>query len=194
MGVTNIGVGDNNVIFKRKFRWTFEVESIGGCEFRVPAHFCKLAARPNISIEETEINFLNDKTWIPGKAAWESITITYLDVGGVGLQDEGQLGVRGIYQWLAAVYDFTGQGQPRRGMSSKRAGYSGKGTLKLYDGCGNTMETWILEDCWPQAINFGDLDYSSSDTVDIELTIRYSKVKVTFDCPSDAFQPCCEGC
>jgi len=79
----NMGIGPlgfRNLIFKRKFRFTFEVQGICGDSSRsVPPHFVKVAARPNLSIEETEINFLNAKTWIPGKAAWETINVTYID-------------------------------------------------------------------------------------------------------------------
>ena len=39
----------------------------------------KVAARPSITIEETEINYLNDKTWIPKKGTWEAITVTHFD-------------------------------------------------------------------------------------------------------------------
>lgn len=189
MGVSQDGVGHPDVIFKRKFRWSFEVAGTGDCEFFVPAHWCKISARPNISIEETEINFLNDKTWIPGKVSWETITVTYLDVGG----DVAGAGISDIYKWLTAVYDFAGR-SPSRKMSSRRSCYSGCATLKLYDGCGATMETWTLRDAWPQAINFGDLDYTSSDTVDIEITLRYSMVNLVLSC-GQTFEKCtCCGC
>lgn len=195
MGITNIGVGDPNVIFKRKNRWTFEIEN-QTCGWKVPTLFVKVAARPNISIEEVEINFLNDKTWIPGKAAWESITITYMDVAGGNLNGEGNLGVLGLYSWLASVYEFTASngGKVLRRQASKRADYSGTGTLRLFDGCGHELERWIFEDIWPQAINFGDLDFSSSETVDIELTMRYSKVKLIHICPQLNINNCCTPC
>lgn len=192
MGISNVGVGDPNVIFKRKNRWTFEVNSIQGstCPFSIPPHFVKMANRPNITIEETQIDFLNDRTWIPGKATWEAITVTYLDVAGVGVQPSE--GVRGIHKWLAAVYDFTGKNG--RKQSSKRSGYAGKATLTLYDGCGGPLEVWTLGDAWPTGINFGDLTYEDSGIVEIELTIRYSKVEVQFFCPADQIPSCCSGC
>jgi hypothetical protein len=34
-----------------------------------------LDKRPNINIEEVEMNFLNSKTWVPGKASWDDFTI-----------------------------------------------------------------------------------------------------------------------
>ena len=74
MGIGRLGF--QNTVFKRKFRFTFELEDICGGK-KVPKHYVKVASRPNLSIEETEINFLNAKTWIPGKASWETMTVTY---------------------------------------------------------------------------------------------------------------------
>ena len=127
MGIGQTGLGDPNVVIKRKNRWTFEVASLKGsdCEFSIPAHFCKIAARPNITIEDTQLDFLNDRTWIPGKATWETIQVTYIDVGG-NLGSPSIDAVRGVYKWLGSVYDFTGKNGRRQ--SSKRAGYSGRAT------------------------------------------------------------------
>ena len=189
MGVGEVGVGDKNAVFKRKFRWTFEIASNGSCDWFVPPFFCKVAARPNISFEETEVNWQNDKMWIPGKATWEAITVTYMDVGGT-LDGNNNLG---IYDWLTSVFDFTNPN--KKFMNSRRENYTGTAILKLLDGCGSIMETWQLSDAWPQAINFGDLDYSSSDIVDIEITLRYSQVSFTSQCPKDWKPKCsCEAC
>lgn len=155
-------LGDPNAIFKRKFRFLFSILTCGG-QF-VPAHFVKTSARPDISIEETEINFLNEKTWIPGKASWEQMTVTYYDLASADLS---------LYSWLAGVYDFTNL---CRWQNSRRAEYAGTGFLFILDGCGAIMEKWTLGDMWPTSIKFGELDYSSTDTLDVELTLRYSKV------------------
>lgn len=191
MGIGTVGVGDPNVTFKRKFRWTLDINGYGQCPFRVPPYFVKVAARPNISFEETEINFMNDKTWIPGKASWEAITVTYMDVAG-NLTGDAAGGNLGLYNWLTNVFDFTRTS--RKFMNSKRRNYAGVATLVLWDGCGTPLETWTLSDAWPQAVNFGDLDYTSSDTVDIEITLRYSQVSFQHHCPTFEFNRCCESC
>jgi len=98
MGIGVIGQPD--VVFKRKFRWTFEIQ--GFCNNQknvVPEYFIKSASRPNLEIEETEINHLNAKMWIPGKASWQTITVTYMDVAHTEMQS--------LWNWLATVYDFT---------------------------------------------------------------------------------------
>lgn len=181
MGMGRLGF--NNLVFKRKFRWTFEVTDICGGQ-TVPRHYVKLASRPNLSVEETEINYLNAKTWIPGKAAWETITVTYIDVA--------TLDHKPLYDWLATVYEFTNPVTLRQG--SSRQDYAGTGILRLYDGCGQELEEWRMGDMWPQAINFGELDYSSSEEVTIELTLRYSEVAYRSLCPEFTPDSCCTPC
>jgi hypothetical protein len=183
----NMGIGrlgGNDLIHKRKFRWTFAVERDGGK--RVPASFVKMAARPNIAIEETEINFLNAKTWIPGKGAWEQIQITYYDVtalDGTGNEE--------LWSWLASVYNFIDNITLTQ--SSRRRCYGGTGVCTMYDGCGQELEEWRLFDCWPTSVNFGELDYGSSEEATIEVQLRYSNVKYTNKCGPNPTARCC-GC
>jgi len=190
MGMGALASG--NAIFKRKYRWTFELETPCGT---IPETIVKLASRPNINIEETEINFLHGKMWIPGKASWETITVTYYDV----VADSNN-SITSLYNWLSSVYEFhkpeTLRQSSKRGVTLNGGsnGYAGNGRLVLYDGCGTAMETWRLGHVWPQAINFGDLDYSSSEEVTVELTLRYSEVSYKSSCGQD-FKACgCYGC
>ena len=125
------------MIFKRKFRWTFEVTDICG-NGSIPANFVKVANRPQLDIEETEINFLNGKTYIPGKGTWETITVTYYDVSvGNGGGDNTPL-----WSWLADVYNFINPVMLTQ--NSRRSCYTGQGICTLYDGCGNGLDQFTF--------------------------------------------------
>ena len=182
-------LGGKSLIHKRKFRWLFEIQQLStdaGSDGTVPPHFVKVASRPNLSIEETEINFLNAKTYIPGKATWETITITFYDV----TSDDNIA----LWSWLATVYNFLNPVTLEQ--ASKRDNYAGVAVLTLYDGCGAGLERWSMGDAWPQAVNFGELDYSSSEECTIEVTLRYSNVSYFNLCgqqPSSTCQPCVPG-
>jgi hypothetical protein len=176
-------IGTDNIIHKRAFRWTLVISTCAG---QVPKHFVKIANRPSIEIEETEINFLNGKTWIPGKGTWQSITVTYYDIA--GSQNNA------LWSWLATLYDFTNPFTLQQ--ATQRGNYKGTATLVLYDGCGVPLEQWILDDAWPQNVNFGsqELDYSSSEVATIELTLRYGQVQYMNLCGGQ-ISPCgCIGC
>jgi hypothetical protein len=189
----NMGLGplmtNPDIVFKRKYRWTFEI--IPYCKNKaIPTYFVKLASRPNLTIEETEINYLNGKMWIPGKGTWETITVTFYDIS------DGGVGITSLYSWLATTYDFTdpiGLKQSSKIGTPNSGGYSADGYLNLFDGCGTNMETWILSNMFPQAVNFGELDYSSSEEVTIEVTLRYAECQYENKC-GGRVDPCCVGC
>lgn len=196
MGIGSMAYSPN-LIFKRKFRWTFEVLDVcggGNSIGYIPPSYVKLANRPNISFDETEINYLQGKMFIPGKATFETITVTYYDVTPVN--DDTILN---LYNWIGSVYDFLGpEGtvfNPK--MSSFASGpgsYGGTGVLTMFDGGGEALEQWTLSQCWPQSVNFGDLDYASSDECNIELTLRYTFAKWENLCGNAQPNPCYKGC
>jgi hypothetical protein len=47
--------------------------------------------------------------------------------------------------------------------------------LTLYDGCGEMIEGWVLENVWCQNAEFGELDMQSSEVVTCEVTLRYDR-------------------
>lgn len=183
MGLGHLGF--NNTTFKRKFRYTFEITELCGGQ-TVPRHYVKTAARPKLAVEETEINFLNAKGWIPGKASWESISVTYLDVA--------TFDAKPIFDWLCSVYNFSGTSDTRSNQGSSARDYAGTGVLNVLSGCGDLIERWTLRNIWPTSVDFGELDYSSSDICEIQLDLRYSDVVYENNCPGFTIQPCCTPC
>jgi hypothetical protein len=177
-------LGSEDIVFKRKFRWTM---SLNWNNKNIDEYFVKVASRPSLTVEEQEINFLNGKMWIPGKGSWETMEITFYDVGGAAGTSMSTL-----YSWLATVYNFTDAVGLQQ--SSSARGYGATGTLRLYDGCGETMEKWTLKKMWPTAVNFGDLDYSNNEEVNITLTVRFSEVEYDSFCPDLNIDPKCVGC
>lgn len=184
MGLGALGLAQTQ--FKRKFRWTLSIKP--KCpKYKtgtIGPNFVKVAARPNYDIEEQELNFLNAKTWIAGKLTWQSITATFIDANAIEIQ--------GLYEWIGMNAQLDNSTTFWQGTSFQD--YAADAELVLYSGCGQPMEIWALDNVWPQAVNFGELDYTSSEEATIELTLRYDKVKYTGFCPTPKFDPCCSPC
>lgn len=178
MGIGQLGAP--NIIIKRKFRFTIEIQAPSG---QIPQHFVRVGARPQLDIDETEINFLNAVHWIPGKAKWQPLTVTYHDVA------DSQMAP--LYNWVASVYDFM---HPATLKMSEKCGWAATVIIRMYDGCGTILETWNLTSAWPTSINFGDLDYADSDTATIEVTIRYSDATMNGGCRTPTPSGNCCGC
>lgn len=191
-GKAPMGIGQliaPDVIHKRKFRWTFTVTpncpNLGQAG-QVAPWFVKTSGRPKVSLETYELHFLNDRAWIPGKINYETITVTYLDVAANRAESQN------LYRWLGAVYNFSDPFNRRMGASVQD--YTATCDLVFYDGCGTPLESWTFLDMFPEAINFGDVAYDSNDTVDIELTMRYTKFTYQSHCGNVDFVQCCTGC
>ena len=160
----NIGqIGSLATVLKRKFRWTFQVDNA------LDAWYVRMAGRPNLTIEELELNFRNERVYISGKPTWETITITVVDVQ----QNDA------LHTWFTNVYDYNTGLTGAATMGDPASQYKKTGILRMFDGGGSVIETWTLSGLWPQTINWGDLDYSSNETQDIEVTMRYDGAKRT---------------
>ena len=87
------------------------------------------------------------------------------------------------------------QNLPVQGALAMSSCFASPAYITLFDGCGTALEQWCLNDSWPQAVNFGELDYSQSEECTIDITLRYSQVEYQSCCP--AATPgvgLCSGC
>ncbi len=191
-------LGDSSIDPKRKFRFLFEISFCKGTK-TVPAYFVKMVGRPKLEIGETQLDFLNSRTWLTGKPAWNTIEVTYVDIS---TGDNFQL-----WSWIGTVYNFFTSGNAIAAVTGnpiasavssapcysmgRRADYEGIGKLQQLDGCGFPVEAFVMGNMFPTTIDFGENSYSEEDTVDIQLTLRYSNVQYQSFCgPQPAPCPC----
>lgn len=152
----------------RKFRWSFSGKFGKGI---IEERFVKVVTRPQL-IEETELDFISAKTWIPSKPAPKgTVTVNMYELSG-----EESLKLEPLYLQMAAWYNVN----QAEVTDEERFG---EVTLKLYDGCGTLMESWELPEVRPLNINFGELDFSTSDSLDLEITFEHGAPKYTNHCP-----------
>lgn len=138
---------------KRKFRWIIEIDGID-------AFTLKTAARPQMTFEETVIDWVNAKRYVSGKMAFSPLAITLHDPIAPSAAQK-------CMQWIRQNYEvLTG----RMGYASF---YKRDFDLKLLDPQGAVIEQWSIKGAWIQDFQGGELDYASSDTADITLSVRY---------------------
>jgi hypothetical protein len=160
----NMGIGvlgGSDICFKRKFRWMMYIDGVigEGASMLPPDK----AARPSLNFKEIEAQHLNETVFFPGKPDWKPIQVTLFDL---------KTNTNPIFSWLKEQYD------PCEDAGTwKRPTGNFKRTLniEMYDGCGNTMERWVVRNAWPNNIEWGDLDMSESAYLVVELTLRYDR-------------------
>ena len=138
------------VTFKRKWRWTLEGELPNG---KFKSIFVKVTTRPNLKIEQNEIDLNGEKVFIPGKAEWDEISVTSYG---------------GDTDW-----DIINQSIILDAKEKPSAEKLGKFILSLYDGCGCLLEEWHLEEAYFSYIDFEEIDHSCTDDPYVIYTIKF---------------------
>ena len=133
----------------------------------IPAYLIKTTGRPSISFEEVELNHLNVKRFVKGKATWETVEMTLYD-------PVVPSAAQAVMEWVRLSHEsVTG----RDGYSDF---YKKDVLIKVLGPVGDVVEQWTLKGAWIQAANFNDLDFSSSDPAEISVTLRYDYAILEF--------------
>ena len=133
----------------------------------IPAWLIKTAAKPSLNINKVVIDYMNIKRYVAGKTEWQEIEITlYHPVVPSAAQS--------VMEWVRLSHEsVTG----RDGYSDF---YKKEVTFNVLGPVGDVVEEWTLKGAFIQDATFGDLDFSSSDPVDITLTLRYDYAVLQF--------------
>lgn len=145
---------------KRKFRWILQIDG-------VDAFVLKTASRPQITFDETMIDWINTKRYVAGKASFNPITITMHDPIAPSAAQK-------VMNWVRVCYESV------TGRAGYAAQYKKDFALKLLDPAGAVVELWDIVGAWVQDSNFGDLDYSTSDNVELTCTLRFDNAILQF--------------
>ena len=127
----------------RKNRWLFRFPA----DLGIQEWWLSSAARPTITQEETQIPFLNTSTWV--------------------VDPIGPSASQAVMEWVRLHSESV------TGRQGYAAGYKRDVELEMLDPTGVVVSKWILKNCMLTTVNFGDLDYSSSDLTTIQMTLRF---------------------
>lgn len=148
--------------FEPKMKNRFIME-IGG----IPSYLIRVANRPTISFEEVVLDHINVKRKLKGKGTWENVNVTLFD-------PIVPSGAQAVMEWVRLSHEsLTG-----------RDGYAEmyKKDVQIYmlGPVGDKIEQWTLKGAFIQQANFSDLDWSSNDPAQIDLTLTYDYAILEF--------------
>ena len=157
---------DPNEIFFTPFepklsnRFIMEIDGI-------PAYLVKTTGRPNITLNEVELNHINVKRYVKGKATWQPITVSLYD-------PIVPSGAQSVIEWVRLHHEaVTG----RDGYSDF---YKKDITFNVLGPVGDKVEEWTLKGAFITEANFNELDFASNEPVDISLTLQYDYAILQF--------------
>lgn len=156
---------------KRQFRWLLYIAGM-------PQFIVKNVKKPSFSVSETQHDFLNYKFYYPGRVEWSTIDVTIVDP----VQPDSTASLVKVLEAAGYVLPdkFTSQANEPRTISKKAFVDGLGGQIQLVQFGANTgaqqenvLEKWTLNNPFLTNVDFGNLDYSSDELVDISMTIRY---------------------
>ena len=154
----------NTVEIRRKHRWVFETLGRGtGVFSQSELLVLQSASRPSFKFEEPEMHHNQEVARFAGKQDWDPMTLVWYDVE----QDPDVS--RGIYHWIETVVNMQSIAVAHPRFYKKTA------ALLMIDGSGQTTEQWSLMGTWPAASNWQELDYTSTDLMTMEVTMRFDR-------------------
>jgi len=153
------GIIDQNEIFGQQFepktqnRFILYVDGL-------PSFVIHTAQRPTIAFDDITLDHINIKRKYKGKGEWQDITL--------GLYDPiVPSAAQSVMEWVRLSHEsVTG----REGYSDF---YKKDITINILGPSGEKVEEWTLKGAYVKQAQFGDMDWSSSDVIDVQLTIRY---------------------
>lgn len=123
-------------------------------------------SRPSLNFNPFEVPVYNSRIYLTGKPEWEALNIT--------IRDDAQGNVATLVgQQIQRQFDFFEQSSAASGVD-----YKFQMTIQITEG-GNgsytpiVLEEWDLYGAQIASVNYGDLDYATSDVASIALTIRF---------------------
>lgn len=122
--------------------------------------------RPSVSFEEIPIPIYNSTIKLAGKYSWENLTCNLRDDAG------GQV-TKLVGEQIQKQLDFSEMASASSGID-----YKFLTRFEVLDG-GNgvyepiALETWEIYGCYLQGVNYGDMNYGTSEAATIGLTITF---------------------
>lgn len=124
----------------------------------IPSFLVRIAKAPSFTDEEVVLHHINTYRKIRGKREWGTIDLTLYD-------PIAPSGAQKVMEWARKSYES----------ATGRAGYSDQYkedvVLNQLGPVGEHVSEWIIKGAFITSADFGDLDWSTGDQVDISLTL-----------------------
>jgi hypothetical protein len=125
----------------------------------IPAFIIKAASRPSLTFGDVVIDHINVERKLKGKGRWGDVTITLYD-------PIVPSGAQAVMEWVRlAKESVTG----RDGYSDF---YKKDITFHSLGPVGDKVEEWTGKGVYIGDVNFGEMDWSNEDAVNITVTLK----------------------
>ena len=165
---------ESNITPKRNFRFLVQIDGIstnaGAATKDSLLWYAKTAQLPSFEMAETEHNFLDNKFYFPGRVSWSEVAISLVDPVS---PDATAIFSRLMMKQGYVIKDNSMATAPTISKRKAVAGGVANVSITVIDDEGLELEKWVLKNPFIKSVSFSDLDYSSDDLKQIDVTFRY---------------------
>ena len=177
--ITNFGVpvaGEDGATLMPKLQYRFRVDFQGlgnsTSATKVTRNVVSVG-RPSLTHDDVVVDTYNSKIKLAGKHSWEDITLVLRD-------DVDSEVIRLLGAQLSRQVNHGAQSSANSAID-----YKFKMQISTLDGSNgdngdpSVMDQWDLTGCFVPSIQYGELNYGTSDVVQVTVTIRYDNAAHT---------------
>ena len=168
---------ESGLYCKKKFRWEFSIPEVvaDGANSGISTLPPEKGARPQLAFKDGEVRHISEDVFVPLKPDWKPVQLTVFDL---------DFKFHPIWNWIQHFY-IVNETTARTVEPNTRQGRRNQSLfrtcdLKLYNGCGEVVETWVWQDAWIQTVNFQELDMTNSNLVMCDITLRFARAYVKY--------------
>lgn len=166
MGIPGVGTGILQPKLKNRWRVTFIGIGADGSSSQPLSHQAVTVTRPSLSFAEVELHRYNSRAYVAGKHEWQPCQISFED-------DVTGSASRIINDQVSKQQFLIGAEGPFLGAAEEGSIYKFAAKIEMLDGKEQVIEKWVMQGCFIQQADYTDLDFSASEAVMINLTLRF---------------------
>jgi len=129
--------------------------------------FVETASRPQITINATEIPFLNTSTYVAGRFKWNPINVQFRDPIGPSAS-------QALMEWVRLCAESV------TGRMGYAAGYKKDVDIEMLDPTGVVVEKWIMYGTFLTSVNFNGLSYSQDALATISASLQMDRCVLVY--------------
>jgi hypothetical protein len=134
--------------------------------------YAKKTGKPSFTVTEIDHSYLNHTFYYPGRVKWNDLSVTLVDpVSPDAVANTLSMVQASGYRLPTSM--ATTPEETSTISKAKSVNALGGVVIQQIDSNGSIIEQWTLNGAFLTEVNFGELDYSSDEIVEVTLKFRY---------------------
>jgi hypothetical protein len=133
----------------------------------IPAYLIKATGRPKITLNTIVLDHMNIQRKLKGKAIWDDITLTLYDA-------IVPSAAQAVMEWVRLSHESV------TGRDGYADFYKKDITINVLGPVGDKVEEWTLKGAFVNSADFGSMDWSTGEPVNVTVNLSYDYAILQF--------------